>query len=252
MKSRGKKKLIIQGIVACVLVAVALSAGLGALGFDTVFGEGKKLPIYSVQTEEKKIAISFDAAWGNEHTIPILDILDQYGVKTTFFLVEFWVDEFPEDVKEIYNRGHEFGNHSATHPNMAEISKEEIISELKRPEEKIQELTGVQTKVFRPPFGAYSNTLIETAEANGYKVIQWDVDSLDWKDISAEQIVDRVTRNVKPGSIVLFHNNAQHVQTYLPLILEKLQADGYSIVPVGELILWENYRMDHTGKQIPN
>jgi polysaccharide deacetylase family sporulation protein PdaB len=233
-------------------VAVALSIGLGALGFDTVFGEGKKLPIYSVDMDEKKIAISFDAAWGNEHTVPILDILDQYGVKTTFFLVEFWADEFPEDVLEIHKRGHELGNHSATHPNMADLSEEQIIKELKTTEEKIEGITGARTRVFRPPFGAYSNKLIETAEANGYKVIQWDVDSLDWKDISAEQIVDRVTRNVKPGSIVLFHNNAQHVQTYLPLILEKLQSKGYSIVPIGELIMWENYHMDHTGRQIAN
>lgn len=250
MRLKRKNKIFIQGVVICVIVAVVLSVSLGVLGFDTVFSQEKKLPIYSVSTSEKKIAISFDAAWGNEHTKPILDTLDQYGVKTTFFLVEFWVDKFPEDVLEIHKRGHELGNHSATHPNMAKLSKEQIVKELKTTEGKIEAITGFKPIVFRPPFGAYSNGLIEAAEENGYKVIQWDVDSLDWKDISAEQIVDRVTRNVKPGSIVLFHNNAQHVETYLPLILEKLQSEGYAIVPIGELIIKENYHMDHAGKQV--
>ncbi len=77
-----------------------------------------------------------------------------------------------------------------------------------------------------------------------------NIDSLDWKDISTEQIVERVTRNVKPGSIVLFHNNANHVEEYLPLILEKLQSEGYKIVPVGKLIMKKNYHMDSTGKQV--
>lgn len=249
-RMRNSYKTLAKGLGVFLLLIVVFSFASGRLGFDTVFGENKKLPIYAVSTQEKKIAISFDAAWGNEHTKPILDILDQYGVKTTFFLVKFWAEKFPEDVLEIYNRGHELGNHSSTHPNMANLSAEQIVTELKGAESEIEKITGIRTTVFRPPFGAYNNRLIETCEANGYFVIQWDVDSLDWKDISAEQIVERVTRNVKPGSIVLFHNNAQHVQKYLPLILEKLQAEGYEIVPVGQLILRENYHMDHAGKQV--
>ncbi|MBR0596840.1 polysaccharide deacetylase family protein [Clostridiales bacterium BAD-6] len=247
-----KYRVFLKGAAIFIAFAVVLTAGSSFLGFHTVFGEGKKLPIYSVDTTEKKVAISFDAAWGNEHTKPILDILDQYGVKTTFFLVEFWVDKFPEDVLEIHKRGHEIGNHSSSHPNMSKLSSGEIVKELKGPEEKIAAITGVRPTVFRPPFGAYSNGLIETCEASGYYVIQWDVDSLDWKDISAEQIVERVTRNVKPGSIVLFHNNAEHVEQYLPLVIQKLQADGYQIVPVGQLIMKENYHMDHAGKQVAN
>ena len=105
--------------------------------------------------------------------------------------------------------------------------------------------------LFRPPFGSYNNSVIKACEGLGYRVIQWEVDSPDWKDISTEQIVERVTRNIKPGSIVLFHNNAEHVEEYLPLILKKLTEDGYEIVPVGQLIYRENYSMDHAGKQIP-
>ena len=250
MGKLNKDRVIIKLLAICVVAALVLTAGLNGWGINTVLGEGKKLPIYSVDTKDKKIAISFDCAWGNEHTKPILDILDQYNIKTTFFMVQFWAEKFPEDVLEIYNRGHEIGNHSSTHPNMAKLSIEEITTELKGSEDAIEKITGQKPTVFRPPFGAYSNSLIETCEANGYHVIQWDVDSLDWKEITTEQIVDRVTRNVKPGSIVLFHNNAEHVEAYLPAILDKLKSEGYEIVPVGQLIMTENYHMDHAGKQM--
>lgn len=249
------KEFIIKAAACCLAALLILTAGfywLNGGGFDSVFGQDKKLPIYWVDTKEKKVAISFDCAWGNEHTKQILDILDQYDVKTTFFMVKFWAEKFPEDVLEISKRGHEIGNHSSTHPNMSKLSIEDMTKELQGSSDAIEKITGKKPTLFRPPFGAYSNSLIETCEANGYHVIQWDVDSLDWKEITAEQIVDRVTRNVKPGSIVLFHNNAEYVEDYLPAILDKLKSEGYEIVPVGKLIIKGDYHMDHTGKQIAN
>ncbi len=235
-----------------VFVIALVSIGLILVSFNLAptLGEGRKIPIYSVGTDEKKLAISFDAAWGNEHTGPILDILDQYGVKTTFFLVDFWAKKYPEDVKEIHLRGHEVENHSTTHPDMTKLTPDQIQIELNTAADTIEELTGVRPDLFRPPFGAYNNTLIEEAETDGYKVIQWSVDSLDWKDISADEIVKRVLDNAEPGSIVLFHNNAAHVREYLPLILEGLINEGYKVIPVGELIYRENYHIDNTGKQI--
>lgn len=215
----------------------------------TVTSMNRKLPIYSVETNEKKIAISFDAAWGADSTSKIMDILDQYQIKTTFFLVGFWVDKYPDKVKEISERGHEIGNHSSTHPHMTQLSEAQIKQELKKTGDKIKAIAGKQPELFRAPFGDYNNTLVQTAEDIGYYTIQWDVDSLDWKQIGSKQIVDRVVRNVKNGSIVLFHNNSEYVLEYLPLILEKLTAEGYEIVPVGELILRDQYDIDHTGKQ---
>ena len=242
----------LAGRTAFVLItALIFLAGLFAVLSDwPVFGQEKKLPIYSVGTEEKKVAISFDAAWGNTHTLPILDILDRYGVKSTFFLVKFWAEKYPEDVKEISARGHEVENHSSTHPNMTTLSTEQIKEELAGASSAIESLTGVKPKLFRPPFGAYDNSVIETSEAEGYKVIQWSVDSLDWKDLSADQIVERVLKRVEPGSIVLFHNHATYVEEYLPRILQGLKDMGYQVVPIGELIYWDHYRIDHTGKQI--
>jgi polysaccharide deacetylase family sporulation protein PdaB len=248
LKKRGWSLLKVASIL--VVIAVVATTGLYGFGLKSVFGEERELPIYSVDMKDKKVAISFDCAWGNEHTKPILDILDQYEVKTTFFMVQFWAEKFPEDVTEINRRGHEIGNHSSTHPNMTKLDAEAMEKELQGAQDSIEKITGERPTLFRPPFGAYNNSLIETCEAKGYQVIQWDVDSLDWKDITTEQIVERVTRNVKPGSIVLFHNNATHVEEYLPAILSKLKEEGYTIVPIGQLIMKENYHMDHAGKQV--
>lgn len=212
----------------------------------------KKLPIYCVDTQEKKIAISFDAAWGDAYTKDILDILDEYDIKTTFFLVGFWVDKHPDLVKEISHRGHEIGNHSTTHPKMSLLSKEQIKEELETTSDKIEKIIKKRPIVFRPPFGDYNDTLIDTASSLNYYTIQWDVDSLDWKEIGVEHVVDRVIKNTKNGSVVLFHNNAKYVSEYLPLILEKLKSQGYEIVPVSELIYKENFSMDSTGKQRKN
>ena len=216
-----------------------------------VFSNKKELPIYSVETEEKKIAISFDAAWGDNYTREILDILDKYNIKSSFFLVGFWIDKYPEHVKEIHRRGHDVGNHSTNHPYMTKLSEEEMIKELNITGNKIKELTKEKPILFRPPFGDYNDKLISVCRDNGYYVIQWDVDSLDWKEMGVQPVVDRVVRNVKNGSIVLFHNNAKFVLEYLPIIIERLQKEGYEILPISRLIYKDNFYMDNTGRQIP-
>jgi polysaccharide deacetylase family sporulation protein PdaB len=239
-------------LLSLAIVLLLLANAYYYFNLPSVLGQERKLPIYSVGTDEKKIAISFDAAWGNEHTRPILDILDRYGVKTTFFLVKFWAEKYPEDVKEMSMRGHEVQNHSATHPDMTKLSPEKIEEEVKLTEETIKMLTGKESDLFRPPFGAYDNKVIDALEGLGYKIIQWSVDSLDWKEISKDQIVERVVTSIEPGSIVLFHNDAAHVEEYLPEILEKIISKGYEIIPIGDLIYRDDYHMDHTGKQIKN
>lgn len=244
-----KRTLLIILSIVILIIGFVFSISIKKEGVIGVFSKQKRLPIYSVETGDKKIAISFDAAWGDEFTDDILDTLDKYEVKTTFFLVAFWVDKYPDMVKKIYDKGHEIGNHSTTHPHMSKLTKEQLINELKITGDKIAEITGKEPVVFRPPFGDYNNLLIETAEELGYHTIQWDVDSLDWKEMGAQPVVDRVTRNVKKGSIVLFHNNAKYVSEYLPLVLEKLQEQGYEIVPVSDLIYKENYFIDNTGRQ---
>lgn len=247
------RKLLLEiSLVLVVLTSIFIANNELGGKIQSVFNTKKELPIYYVDTDEKKVAISFDAAWGTDHTKNILDILDKHDIKTTFFLVDFWVNKHPDMVKEIDKRGHEVQNHSTTHPKMTELSKEDMIKEVKTTEESIEKIIGKRSNLFRPPFGDYNDEVINTLTEIGYHTIQWDVDSLDWKEISVDSVVDKVTRNVKNGSIVLFHNNAKYVSEFLPIVIEKLQADGYEIVPVSELIYKDNYHMDSTGKQIKN
>lgn len=241
-------------IFASALFIVLLSA-IYTIGFNSgiisaFVNNEKMIPIYCVDTDEKKIAISFDAAWGSDKTEDILKILKEHNVKTTFFLVAFWVDKYPDMVKRIDEEGHEIGNHSANHPNMSQLSEEKIREELTITSRKIEAITGKKVNLFRPPFGDYNNRVIRVSKELGYYVIQWDVDSLDYKDYGANAIVDRVISKVKNGSIVLFHNNATFIREALPIILDKLQEMGYEIVPISELIYKDNYYIDHTGKQI--
>ncbi|MFY9218727.1 MAG: polysaccharide deacetylase family protein [Tepidanaerobacteraceae bacterium] len=210
-----------------------------------VFAPADRLvPIYRVETQDKKVAISFDAAWGSDITPKLLETLKKHNIKTTFFLVEFWMDKYPEMTRRIAEEGHEIGNHSATHPNMGSLSKQEIIKEITTTHNTIKELTGQNAILFRPPFGDYSNTLISTCNELGYHVIQWDVDSLDWKDLSASAIYDRVIKQVKPGSIVLFHNNGKHTAEALEPIIQELHKQGYKIVPMSELLIKGEYYID--------
>ncbi|HHV71809.1 MAG TPA: polysaccharide deacetylase family protein [Clostridia bacterium] len=246
-------------LVACVL-AVSLVYGYREsiatatrYVIEVMAQTNRLVPIYRVQQTEKKLSISFDACWGADKTEEILSILKENGdIKTTFFLTGFWLEKYPDMVKKIAEAGHEIGNHSFTHPHLNSLSEQQIKEEVTKTHNLIYQLTGQSPTLFRPPFGEYSNKVITTIESLNYKVIQWDVDSLDWKTISTENIVKRVTSQVSPGSIVLFHNNGENTTDALRQILPKLKAEGYQIVPISELIYQDNYYIDkHTGEQKP-
>ena len=213
---------------------------------------GRELPIYSVETEEKKVALSFDAAWGNEDTQEILDILAKYNVRATFFMTGGWVESYPEDVKKIQAAGHDLGNHSENHKNMSQLTDEQCQEELMKVHNKVKELTGVEMNLFRPPYGDYDNHVITNAKACGYYAIQWSVDSLDWKDYGVDSIIKTVTehKELKNGAIILMHNGAKYTHEALPTVIEKLQTAGYELVPISELIYKDNYHLDVTGRQI--
>lgn len=212
----------------------------------------KKLPIYSVQTDERKVAISFDAAWGSDKTSQIMDICEQYGVNATFFLVGFWVEDYPDVAKSIADRGFEIGLHSSTHPDMCNLNTKQMSMELSRNQQIIQSVCGVQAKLFRPPYGSYNNDLLDTCRQMGIMTIQWSVDSLDWKGLSGGEIAGRVCERSKAGSIVLFHNNSDNIITGLKLVLEYYKNNNYKVVSVGELIYYKNYLIDNQGMQCKN
>ena len=240
-----------------ITMAAALLVLGGTIGVKQVVPTSstvgnRELPIYCVETDEKKIALTFDAAWGNEDTKQIMDILNKHDVKVTFFMTGGWVEQFPDDVKMIYENGHDLGNHSQNHKNMSQITDSEKESELMSVHEKVKELTGYEMFLFRPPYGDYDNAVVKTAKKCGYYTIQWDVDSLDWKDYGVDSIIKTVTQHkaLGNGSIILCHNGAKYTAQALDSMITTLKEAGYTFVPLSELIYKDNYHMNHEGRQI--
>lgn len=244
-----KRKILSLGL--CLLCAaimfyiVSHPAVIGALAVT------RQLPIYCVQRDQKVVSLSFDAAWGNEDTRQLIDILGKYNVKATFFVVGEWVDKYPESVRELADAGHEIMNHSDDHAHFNSMSAAEIVADINACSDKIEAVTGVRPTLFRPPYGEYDDHVIAAVRGMGMEPVQWDVDSLDWKELSAAEITKRVTSKVQPGSIVLFHNAALHTPEALPGIIESLLQEGYSIIPVSQILLNGEYTIDHTGRQCP-
>ncbi len=235
-----------------VLRGVLVAAGENMTVSNSV--DGRELPIYCVETDEKKIALSFDAAWGNEDTAKILEILKKHDVHVTFFMTGGWVESYPDDVKAILAAGHDLGNHSENHKNMSQLSDEEKKEELMKVHTKVQELTGYDMFLFRPPYGDYDNAVVNVAKDCGYFTIQWDVDSLDWKDYGVDSIIKTVTqhKHLGNGSIILCHNGAKFTAQALDTLIATLKNEGYTFVPVSELIYRDGYHMNHEGRQIKN
>ncbi len=243
-------KIFFAMVVVAVLLALSIEGGACA---QVWFGYSTRLvPVYRVDTQEKQVAISFDAAWGADKTEEILQVLKDYNCTATFFLVGFWVDKYPDMVKAIDEAGIEIGTHSNTHPDMAKISDENIAKELDISIEKIKALTGKEVSLFRPPYGSYSNQLIKACEERNLLPIQWDVDSLDWKGLSSVDVTSRVMEKVQNGSIILMHNNADNVVESTKMVLERLTNEGYKVTSIGELVYKSNYTIDRNGVQHSN
>ncbi|MDF2544749.1 MAG: hypothetical protein K0S47_4467 [Herbinix sp.] len=214
-------------------------------------GNKKELPIYSVDTDENKVSLSFDSAWGNEDTEVILDILAKHDVKATFFVTGEYVRKFPETVKAIAAAGHDLGNHGENHKQMSQLSEEQCIKEIAKAHRRVKELTGIDMNLFRPPYGDYNDTVINTARDLKYYSVQWNVDSLDWKDYGANSIVKKCIENTNlgNGSIILLHDGAKYLTDALEKVIVGLKEKGYQLVPVSQLIHTGDYRIDHTGRQ---
>lgn len=237
-----------------LFICVILGIGALAIGMDTATravqtaSTDRKIPIYCVDSDKKECAISFDAAWGNEQTDTLLDILDENNVKTTFFLVGDWVKKYPDSVKKIAEKGHDIGNHSSTHPYMTQLGATDMTKELTDCNKEIKKLTGKSPTLFRPPYGDYNNDVVEAVNSLDMYCVQWNIDSLDWKDPSAEQIVQNCVSKLENGSIILLHNGATNTPTALPKVIEAIKSKGFKIVPISKLLLKGDYTTDIQGK----
>ncbi len=258
MKSFLRIKHFFFGLTAAVLSIMPLGShiyGYADSRPEAVEASASKklLPIYCVNTNgEKLVALTFDAAWGAEDTDQIIAVLDKYNVKATFFIVGDWVRKYPDAVRKFAAKGHDIANHSDRHPHVTQMSKEALKKDIMAAHAAIKEVTGKETNLYRPPYGEYNNTVIEAARECNYHTIQWDVDSLDWKEYGLEALINRVVnhKNLRPGSIILLHNGSKYTAQALDAIIRGILDKGYKIVPISELVKTDKpYKLDFEGRQ---
>lgn len=245
------KEKIDTYLVAILTVAVLI--GIASIDKAKVIPTSaveKNLPIYNVQTEEKKLAFTMNCAWNADDIDQILEVLKNNDIKITFFMVGEWIDKYPDEVKKIYEAGHEIGSHSNTHPHVNNLSSEKNLEEIKLSVSKIEKITGSQTKLYRTPYGEYNDTVIKTATENGYYPIQWDVDTLDYEGKTGDEMWGRIKGKIKNGSIILSHNGTKHTAESLDMLIKNIKSKGFEIVKVSDLIYQDNYRIDNNGMQL--
>ena len=246
-----KKNQIIFSVLLIICMCMLAIPHNGSAYASVFFNNqpSRLVPVYQVDTTEQKVAISFDAAWGADKTKEIMQVLKEYNANATFFLVGFWVEDYPEMTKQIADNGFEIGTHSTSHLDMATISQAEVHKDLSTSIQTIKNVSGVTPTVFRPPYGSYNNTLINTANSLNLTTVQWSIDTLDWKGLSATEIASRVDSKVQNGSIILCHNNADNVVEATKLIMILLQQKNLKCVSVSELLLKGETYIDSQGTQ---
>lgn len=245
-----------------ISVAIALSTVLILFLLATTFkqnnidetiqtsaGSSKLLPIYNVDTEESKVALTINCAWNAEDIDLILETLSKNEVKATFFMVGDWAAKFPDAVKKIHESGNEIANHSESHAHVNNLTYEKNVDEITKCSDRIKSLTGNPTTLYRGPYGEYNDTVIKAADANNHIMIQWNIDSLDYKGLTGEQMWDRIESKLDKGSIILMHNGTENTALSLDMIIKNIKEKGYNLVTVSELIYKDNYSIDNNGTQ---
>ena len=243
---------LVSIITVVILFCIAGTLGNKDEAIQTSSVNDKLLPIYNVQTEEKKVAFTMNCAWNADDIDQILEVLKQNDTKITFFMVGDWIDKFPEAVKKIYEDGHEIASHSNTHPHVNNLTYEENIEEIEKSNDKIEKITGQRTKIYRAPYGEYNNTVIKAAQDKGYYTIQWSLDTLDYTGLTGDEMWNRIQDKLKEGDIILSHNGTKHTQDSLDMLIKNIKQKGFEVVRVSDLIYTENYTINSNGTQIKN
>lgn len=249
-----KDKIMSYIVTIFTVVVLFLTASAFSTGevVETSANSSKLLPIYSVNTKEPKVAITINCAWSVEDIDIILETLKNQNVRVTFFMVGDWVEKNKEAVKKIYEAGHEIGNHSYNHPHVNNLSLDKNKEQIQKCSDLIKSITGKETKLYRGPYGEYNNTVIQAAKDLEHQTIQWSIDSLDYKELTGEQMWERIEPKLENGSIILMHNGTENTALSLNEIMTKIKEKGYEIVPISELIYAENFTIDNNGVQHQN
>ncbi len=246
------KRKLLRAIMFLLVLITGIAIGVFAIlsAIDTG-AASEKLPIYCVSRNDNMISLTFDCAWGNSNTDELIAILDEAKVKATFFVTGEFADKYPDDVKKLFDAGHEIQNHSDAHPHIKGMNINDLIADTKECNKKIKMITGTEPKLYRAPYGEYDDNSLTTLEGMGMRVIQWNVDSIDWDKPTPETIIERTTKDIQSGSVLLFHNDLDNTTEALPQVLKSLKEQGFEFCPVSELILYEDFTIDLSGMQIP-
>lgn len=245
-----KKKLLRTAVIVLTILVIVGIIVMAVMSSMKVAAADRKLPIYAVSRADNKIALTFDCAWGNSNTDLLLSLLKDAGAKATFFVTGEFCDKYPEDVKKMYDAGHEIGNHSDTHPHVEGININKLIEDTRKCSQKIKMITGEEPKLYRAPYGEYDNNVVTTIEGMGMKMIQWSVDSIDWKEPEPDTIIKRIEKDTVSGSILLFHNDLENTSLALPQILTDLKQKGFTFATVSDTVYYDSYHIDSSGLQI--
>ena len=242
-------------LLRTIMIVLAALAGAGIIiaaimSSFKVSAAQQKLPIYSVQRGDNKIALTFDCAWGNSNTDLLLSLLDEADAKATFFVTGEFCDKYPEDVRKMYNAGHEIANHSDAHPHVKGMNILDLTADTEECTRKIKMITGEKPALYRAPYGEYDDNVVSTIEGLGMKMIQWSVDSIDWQEPDPDTIISRITEGTQSGSILLFHNDLENTAQALPELLTALKQKGFVFSRVSDMVYFDSYHIDGNGTQI--
>lgn len=238
------KHIIFAALAVCAFVCV-IKCGKSVVTFVT---GGREIPIYSVEREDNKIALTFDCAWNDTDIDDIINTLRTSGVTATFFVTGRWAEEYEDSLNKLVRNGFEIGIHSYNHDDYTKMSSEEIMLDMGKCDKAVMSATGVRPYVVRVPSGAYNNTAVRTIEQNGRACVQWSVDALDYTQTTADEIYQRAVRETKAGDIILMHNGTELTAEVLPKIILALKSN-FELVNVSDLIYTDNFTVDHSGRQ---
>lgn len=244
---------VVSILTVVILFGVASTLNISKGGtIETASNNQKLLPIYNVETKENKVAFTMNCAWNADDIDKILEILKNNNTQITFFMVGDWIQKFPEAVEKIYEAGHEIASHSDTHPHVNNLSYEKNVEELKRANEKIEKITKRKNNLYRAPYGEYNDTVIKSAQDEGFFTIQWNLDTLDYTGLTGEEMWNRMKNKIKAGDIILSHNGTKHTADSLDMLIKNINEKGLKVVKVSDLIYKENYTINNNGTQILN
>lgn len=241
---------LVSVVTVIALFCVANNINVNGDAVQTTAKVQKLLPIYNVQTEEKKVAFTMNCAWNADDIDSILKTLEDNNTKITFFMVGDWIEKFPDAAKKIHEAGHEIASHSDTHPHVNNLSYEKNIEEIEKSNEKIEKITGEKTKIYRAPYGEYNDTVIKAATDKGYYTIQWNLDTLDYTGLTGEEMWNRIKDKLNPGDIILSHNGTKNTANSLDMLIKNIKQKGLEVVRISDLIYKEDYSINNNGTQV--